>query len=168
MNIRCLSIIAVPFDGTPFEALWMICKLLSRRKCREIYVDQKSFPYSVSTKIHFTRRKFAFSSSTRIHFTRRRESPSLEQNSHSRYNYFCNSRFSAAAVIKSKYRSKINVKQEIIVAVSSLIPSVLKMCGSIQAHHSLWHFPYNIFLWIISISTYIWLFSFLCLVTSEM
>jgi hypothetical protein len=37
------------------------------------------------------------------------------------------------AVIKSKYRSKINVEQEMRVAVSSLIPRFEKMCGDHQA-----------------------------------
>nr|CAH7768867.1 unnamed protein product [Callosobruchus chinensis] len=36
--------------------------------------------------------------------------------------YLCEAGFSAVAVIKSKYRSKINVEQEMRVAVSSLIP----------------------------------------------
>ncbi|XP_075048007.1 zinc finger BED domain-containing protein 5-like [Mixophyes fleayi] len=37
--------------------------------------------------------------------------------------YLCEAGFSAVAVIKSKYRSKINVEQEMWVAVSKLIPS---------------------------------------------
>jgi hypothetical protein len=38
--------------------------------------------------------------------------------------YLCEAGFSAVAVIKSKYRSKINVEQEMRVAVSSLIPQL--------------------------------------------
>jgi hypothetical protein len=38
--------------------------------------------------------------------------------------YLCEAGFSAVAAIKSKYRSKINVEQEMRVAVSSLIPQL--------------------------------------------
>jgi hypothetical protein len=44
--------------------------------------------------------------------------------------------FSAVAVIKSKYRAKINMEQEMRVAVSSLIPRFEKMCSEQQAHPS--------------------------------
>lgn len=50
--------------------------------------------------------------------------------------YLCEAGFSAVAVIKSKYRSKINVEQEMRVAVSSLIPRFEKMCADHQAHPS--------------------------------
>jgi hypothetical protein len=50
--------------------------------------------------------------------------------------YLCEAGFSALAAIKSKYRSKINVEQEMRVAVSSLIPRFEKMCGDHQAHPS--------------------------------
>lgn len=50
--------------------------------------------------------------------------------------YLCEAGFSALAVIKSKYRSKINVEKEMRVAVSSLIPRFEKMCGDHQAHPS--------------------------------
>jgi len=40
--------------------------------------------------------------------------------------------FSAIALVKSKYRSKINVEKEIY----SLIPGFEKMCGDQQAHPS--------------------------------
>lgn len=50
--------------------------------------------------------------------------------------YLCEAGFSALAVIKSKYRSKINVEQEMRVAVSNLIPRFEKMCGDHQAHPS--------------------------------
>nr|CAH7734517.1 unnamed protein product [Callosobruchus chinensis] len=43
--------------------------------------------------------------------------------------YLCKAGFSAVAAIKSKYRSKINVEQEMRVAVSSLIPRFEKMCA---------------------------------------
>jgi hypothetical protein len=39
--------------------------------------------------------------------------------------YLCEAGFSAVAVIKNKYRSKINVEQEMRVAVSSLIPQLV-------------------------------------------
>ncbi|XP_063813110.1 SCAN domain-containing protein 3-like [Pseudophryne corroboree] len=50
--------------------------------------------------------------------------------------YLCEAGFSAVAVIKSKYRSKINVEQEIRVAVSKLIPRFEKLCSAQQAHIS--------------------------------
>ncbi|XP_075454497.1 protein FAM200A-like [Ascaphus truei] len=50
--------------------------------------------------------------------------------------YLCEAGFSAVAVIKSKYRAKINVEQELRVAVSSLIPRFEKMCSEKQAHPS--------------------------------
>ncbi|XP_025407116.1 zinc finger BED domain-containing protein 5-like [Sipha flava] len=50
--------------------------------------------------------------------------------------YLCEAGFSAVAVIKSKYRSKINVEKEMRVAVSSLIPRFEKICSDVQAHSS--------------------------------
>ncbi|KAL4703057.1 hypothetical protein ACJJTC_009739 [Scirpophaga incertulas] len=50
--------------------------------------------------------------------------------------YLCEAGFSAVAAIKNKYRSKINVEQEMRVAVSSLIPRFEKLCGDHQAHPS--------------------------------
>ncbi|KAL4153497.1 hypothetical protein QTP88_001330 [Uroleucon formosanum] len=50
--------------------------------------------------------------------------------------YLCEAGFSAVAVIKSKYRSKINVEKEMRVAVSSLIPRFEKICSDVQAHPS--------------------------------
>jgi hypothetical protein len=46
-------------------------------------------------------------------------------------------RFSAAAVIKSKHRAKINVEQEMRVAVSSLIPRFEKMCSERPTNYDL-------------------------------
>lgn len=50
--------------------------------------------------------------------------------------YLCEAGFSAIAVIKSKYRSKINLEQEMRVAVSSFVPRFENMCGEHQAHTS--------------------------------
>ncbi|KAF0711438.1 zinc finger BED domain-containing protein 5-like [Aphis craccivora] len=50
--------------------------------------------------------------------------------------YLCEAGFSAVAVIKSKYRSKINVEKEMRVEVSSLIPRFEKICSDVQAHPS--------------------------------
>ncbi|XP_050526945.1 zinc finger BED domain-containing protein 5-like [Daktulosphaira vitifoliae] len=50
--------------------------------------------------------------------------------------YLCEAGFSAVAVIKSKYRTKINVEKEMKVAVSCLIPRFEKMCSDMQAHPS--------------------------------
>jgi hypothetical protein len=45
------------------------------------------------------------------------------------------------AVIKSKYRAKINVEKEMRVALSNLIPRFEKMCSDLQAHPS---FNFNV------------------------
>lgn len=50
--------------------------------------------------------------------------------------YLCEAGFSAVAVIKSKYRSKINVEQEMRVAISNFIPRFEKLCSEQQAHPS--------------------------------
>lgn len=50
--------------------------------------------------------------------------------------YLCEAGFSAVAVIKSKYRAKINVEQEMRVAVSSLIQRFEKIFSEQQAHPS--------------------------------
>ncbi len=50
--------------------------------------------------------------------------------------YLCEAGFSAVAVIKSKYRSKINVEKEMRVAVSSFIPRFEQLCSEQQAHPS--------------------------------
>lgn len=49
--------------------------------------------------------------------------------------YLCKAGFSAVAVIKSKYRSKINVEKEMRVVVSILIPRFEKLCSDLQAQH---------------------------------
>jgi hypothetical protein len=48
--------------------------------------------------------------------------------------YLCEARFSALAVIKSKYRSKINVEKAIHVAVSKMLPRFELLCHGKQAH----------------------------------
>ena len=50
--------------------------------------------------------------------------------------YLCETGFSAVAVIKSRYRSKINVEREMRVAISNLNPRFDKMCATKQAHPS--------------------------------
>jgi hypothetical protein len=50
--------------------------------------------------------------------------------------YSCEAGFSAAAVMTSEHRAKINVQKEMRVAVSSLIPRFEKMCGDQQVHPS--------------------------------
>lgn len=50
--------------------------------------------------------------------------------------YLCEAGFSAVAVIKSKYRSKINVENEMRVAISNITPRFSKMCDDQQAHPS--------------------------------
>ena len=48
--------------------------------------------------------------------------------------YLCETGFSAVAVIKSKYRSKINVEREMRLAISKIQPRFEKLCRSKQAH----------------------------------
>lgn len=50
--------------------------------------------------------------------------------------YLCETGFSAVAVIKNKYRSKINVEKEMRVAISNLEPRFEKLCSEKQAHPS--------------------------------
>jgi hypothetical protein len=50
--------------------------------------------------------------------------------------YLCEAGFSAVAVLKSKYRSKLNVEKEMRVAVSTLIPNFEKLRNEKQAHCS--------------------------------
>jgi zinc finger BED domain-containing protein 5/7/8/9 len=50
--------------------------------------------------------------------------------------YLCKAGFSAISMIKSKYRTKINVEKEIRVAVSRLIPKFEKIYSDFQAHPS--------------------------------
>jgi len=50
--------------------------------------------------------------------------------------YLCEAGFSAVVVIKTKYRSKINVETKIGVAVSSFIPRFEQLCSEQQAHLS--------------------------------
>lgn len=54
--------------------------------------------------------------------------------------YLCEAGFSAVAVIKSKYRSKINVEQEIRAVVSCFIPRFQKLCSEQQGHRSHYFF----------------------------
>jgi hypothetical protein len=73
--------------------------------------------------------KFACSDLVEFWITVKTEYPTLSLNTMRIFipfatSYLCEAGFSAVAVIKSKYRSKINVEQEMRVAVSSLIPQL--------------------------------------------
>ncbi|XP_023211413.1 zinc finger BED domain-containing protein 5-like, partial [Centruroides sculpturatus] len=48
--------------------------------------------------------------------------------------YLCETGFSAVAVIKSKYRSQINLEKKMRVAISKLQPRFEKLCSEKQAH----------------------------------
>ena len=48
--------------------------------------------------------------------------------------YFCDLGFSAVAVIKSKYRNKIDIERETRVAISNIAPRFDKICREQQAH----------------------------------
>ncbi|CAK1599034.1 unnamed protein product [Parnassius mnemosyne] len=50
--------------------------------------------------------------------------------------YLCETGFSAVAVIKNKYRSKINIAKEMRVAIFKLEPRFEKLCSEKQAHPS--------------------------------
>ncbi|CAK1582494.1 unnamed protein product [Parnassius mnemosyne] len=50
--------------------------------------------------------------------------------------YLCETGFSAVAVIKNKYGSKINVEKEMRVVISKLEPRFEKLCSEKQAHPS--------------------------------
>jgi len=51
--------------------------------------------------------------------------------------YLCKAEFLTVALIKSKYHAKINVEQEMRVAVSSLIARLENLCSPQQVHTSL-------------------------------
>jgi len=50
--------------------------------------------------------------------------------------YLCEAGFSAVAVIKSKYRNKIDTERDMRVAMSNIAPRFDKMCIEQQAHCS--------------------------------
>ena len=50
--------------------------------------------------------------------------------------YLCEAGFSAVAIIKSKYRSKIDIERDMRVVISSIAPRFNKMCEEQQAHCS--------------------------------
>ena len=50
--------------------------------------------------------------------------------------YLCEAGFSAAAVIKSKYRNKIDIERDMCVAISNIAPRFNKMCIEQQAYCS--------------------------------
>ena len=50
--------------------------------------------------------------------------------------YLCEAGFFAVAVIKSKYRNKIDIELETRVAISNIVPRFDKMCVEQQAHCS--------------------------------
>ena len=50
--------------------------------------------------------------------------------------YLCEAGFSAVAVIKTKYRSKINVERELRLAISDIQPRYDRLCARKQAHVS--------------------------------
>ena len=50
--------------------------------------------------------------------------------------HLCEAGFSAVAVIKSKYRNKIDIERDMCVAISNIAPRFNKMCIEQQAHCS--------------------------------
>ena len=50
--------------------------------------------------------------------------------------YLCEAGFSAVAVIKSKYRNKIDIERDMCVVISNIAPRLNKMCIEQQAHCS--------------------------------
>ena len=50
--------------------------------------------------------------------------------------YLCEAGFSATAVIKTKYRTRINVERDIRVAVSKILLRFDELCKNKQAHTS--------------------------------
>jgi len=50
--------------------------------------------------------------------------------------YLCEAGFSAVAVLKSKYRSKLNIEKEMRVAVTTLLPNFEELLNKKQAHCS--------------------------------
>lgn len=50
--------------------------------------------------------------------------------------YLCETGFSALAVVKSKYRNKLQVENELRVAISNIEPNLEKLCALKQAHVS--------------------------------
>ena len=50
--------------------------------------------------------------------------------------YLCEAGFSAVAVIKLKYRNKIDIEREMRVAISNIAPHFDKMCIEQQAYCS--------------------------------
>ena len=50
--------------------------------------------------------------------------------------YLCKAGFSAVAVIKSKYRNKIDIERDMRVAISNIAPRFNKICIEQQAHCS--------------------------------
>ena len=50
--------------------------------------------------------------------------------------YLCKAGFSAVAVMKRKYRNKIDIERDMCVAISNIAPRFDKMCIEQQAHCS--------------------------------
>ena len=50
--------------------------------------------------------------------------------------YLCEAGFSSVAVIRSKYRNKIDIEREMHVAISNIEPRFDKICMEQQAHCS--------------------------------
>lgn len=50
--------------------------------------------------------------------------------------YLCEAGFSAVAVLKSKYRSRLNIEKEMRVAVTTLLPNFEELLNGKQAHCS--------------------------------
>ncbi|GFS48551.1 zinc finger BED domain-containing protein 5 [Trichonephila clavipes] len=48
--------------------------------------------------------------------------------------YLCETGFSAVAVLKTKYRSQLNMEKELRVSISKTKPSFKNLCSSRQAH----------------------------------
>ena len=109
--------------------------------CPSSFSEQEKEDYIDLTCDKSLKRKFNSGNPTKFWILLNGESPALTEKALQMIipfatSYLCEAGFSAMTVIKTKYRTRINVERDIRVAVSKILPRFDKLCKNKQAHTS--------------------------------
>ena len=109
--------------------------------CPSSFSEQEKEDYIDPTCDNSLKRKFNSGNPTKFWISLNGEYPALTEKTLRMIipfatSYLCEAGFSAMAVIKTKYRTRINVERDIRVAVSKILLRFEELCKNKQAHTS--------------------------------
>ena len=113
----------------------------SDQPCPSSFSEQEKEDYIDLTCDNSLKRKFNSGNPTKFWISLNGEYPALTEKALRiiipfATSYLCEAGFSTMAVIKTKYRTRINVARDIRVAVSKILPRFDELCKNKQAHTS--------------------------------